>query len=79
MAERASPSQDDAEQGYISGSSESSIDTELEPTVTAQAFQETFAMNEQGVKELLSLYISLPLQLEELSLSKMSSATHVLR
>ena len=55
MAERASPSQDDAEQGYISGSSESSTctDTELEPTVTAQAFQETFAMNEQGVKELL--------------------------
>ena len=55
MTERAtcSPSQDDAEQGYISGSSESSTDTELEPTVTAQAFQETFAMNEQGVKELL--------------------------
>ena len=53
MAERASPSQDNAEQGCISGSSGSSTDTELEPTVTAQAFQEIFTMNEGGVKELL--------------------------
>ena len=56
MAEGASRSQDDAEQGYNSGSSDSASiasDTELELTVTAQAFQETFVMDDDGVKQLL--------------------------
>ena len=52
MAERASHSQDDAEQGYNSSSSDlASINTKLELTV--QLPQRSFVMNNDGVKKLL--------------------------